>query len=202
MLVQMRTIIKFENGGTNLDRYKSHTLREENEINGVARRWNYDAGRRQKRNAREGRGVLVKRTASKLPRRLRCAQRLPILGSLSSNAKEVNNEKIRTNLNHLMYKIYGQYQFGLFFEMSKDKGSWVHKIINLRHVLDQVSRSHNQITQKLHTTSILPKRTCCKNMKHPEVELNNKENPDLGIEDASEILKGFNLNYYHGFWLT
>ncbi|KAL4588932.1 hypothetical protein LXL04_001832 [Taraxacum kok-saghyz] len=26
MLVQMRTIIKFENGGTNLDRYKSHWL--------------------------------------------------------------------------------------------------------------------------------------------------------------------------------
>ncbi|KAL4566565.1 hypothetical protein LXL04_030683 [Taraxacum kok-saghyz] len=25
MLVQVRTIIKFENGGTNLDRYKSHT---------------------------------------------------------------------------------------------------------------------------------------------------------------------------------
>ncbi|KAL4588903.1 hypothetical protein LXL04_001801 [Taraxacum kok-saghyz] len=27
MLVQARTIIKFENGGTNLDRYKSHILR-------------------------------------------------------------------------------------------------------------------------------------------------------------------------------
>jgi len=26
-------------------------------------------------------------------------------------------------------------------------------------------------------------------MKHPEVELNNNENPDLGIEDASEMIE-------------
>ena len=39
-------------------------------------------------------------------------------------------------------------------------------------------------------------------MKHPEVELNNNENPDLGTEVASETLEDFNLNYYHGIWLT
>ena len=26
-------------------------------------------------------------------------------------------------------------------------------------------------------------------MKHPEVELNNNENPDLGIEDAFEMIE-------------
>ncbi|KAL4562085.1 hypothetical protein LXL04_034277 [Taraxacum kok-saghyz] len=59
--------------------------------------------------------------------------------------------------------------------------------LNVR--VDQVSRFHNQITQKLHTVSILQKKTCCKTMKHPEVELNNNENPDLGIEDASEMIE-------------
>ncbi|KAL4573217.1 hypothetical protein LXL04_020016 [Taraxacum kok-saghyz] len=70
------------------------------------------------------------------------------------------------------------------------------------HVLDHASRSHNQISQRLYTESILQTKTCCKNMKHPEVELYNKENPDLGTEVASSSLNGFNLNYYHGLWLT
>ncbi|KAL4584800.1 hypothetical protein LXL04_009410 [Taraxacum kok-saghyz] len=69
-------------------------------------------------------------------------------------------------------------------------------------VRDQVTRSHKQITQRLYTESILPKKTCCKNIKHPEVELNNKENPDLRTEVATETLEDFNLNHYHGFWLT
>ncbi|KAL4564870.1 hypothetical protein LXL04_028944 [Taraxacum kok-saghyz] len=33
MLVQVRTIIKFENGGTNLDRYKSHWSESNGGIN-------------------------------------------------------------------------------------------------------------------------------------------------------------------------